>query len=398
MTPEGIFVFLGGFGPDVSVGDQVRVTATAQEFFDQTQIGSVTELAHVTAVFGLPTPASIAMPVASLDEWEYVEGMSLTIPGALYVTDTFNLGRFGEVELASGGPLDNPTNVVAPGSAAAAFAASNVLRRIQLEDAATDQNPGPTPYLHGSDVPGGEALRIGDSVSGLTGVLGYSFGAYEIQPTGAIVFDRTNPRPAGPSSVGGNFTVASFNVLNYFSTIDTGSDLCGLSSDQGCHGADSSSEFTRQRTKIIQVIVKLDADVVGLIEIENHATDDGLKDLVAGLNILAGAGPYARVEAGTVGDDAIKVAIIYKRASVTPVGASKVLDDSVGPTFNDDKNRAVPAQRFEDVARGGRFTVAVNHLKSKGSNCDSLSDPDTGDGQDNCNLTREKRVLTEMAA
>lgn len=229
-------------------------------------------------------------------------------------------------------------------------------------------------------------------MSGLTGVLGYSFGAYEIQPTGAIVFDRTNPRPAGPPSVGANITVASFNVLNYFSTIDTGSDLCGPSSDQGCHGADSSSEFTRQRTKIIQAIVKLDADVVGVMEIENHATDDALKDLVTGLNTLAGAGTYARVEAGTVGDDVIKVAIIYKPASVTPVGASKVLDDSVDPTFNDDKNRAVPAQRFEDVATGGRFTVAVNHLTPKGSNCDSLSDPDTGDGQGNCNLTREKRV------
>ena len=30
----------------------------------------------------------------------------------------------------------------------------------------------------------------------------------------------------------------------------------------------------------------------------------------------------------------------------------------------------------------------VNHLKSKGSNCNDVSDPDTGDGQGNCNLTR----------
>ena len=34
------------------------------------------------------------------------------------------------------------------------------------------------------------------------------------------------------------------------------------------------------------------------------------------------------------------------------------------------------------------FTVAVNHLKSKGSPCDDVGDPDTGDGQGNCNLTR----------
>jgi prepilin-type processing-associated H-X9-DG protein len=32
--------------------------------------------------------------------------------------------------------------------------------------------------------------------------------------------------------------------------------------------------------------------------------------------------------------------------------------------------------------------VAVTHLKSKGSSCDDVGDPDTGDGQGNCNLTR----------
>jgi predicted extracellular nuclease len=35
------------------------------------------------------------------------------------------------------------------------------------------------------------------------------------------------------------------------------------------------------------------------------------------------------------------------------------------------------------------LTVVVNHLKSKGSDCDDLGDPDVGDGQGNCNKTRE---------
>ena len=34
-------------------------------------------------------------------------------------------------------------------------------------------------------------------------------------------------------------------------------------------------------------------------------------------------------------------------------------------------------------------TVAVNHLKSKGSDCNAVGDPDTGDGSGNCNLTRK---------
>jgi hypothetical protein len=60
----------------------------------------------------------------------------------------------------------------------------------------------------------------------------------------------------------------------------------------------------------------------------------------------------------------------------------------VDARFLDDYNRPVPAQTFMDNATGGIFTVAVNHLKSKGSDCNAIGDPDTGDGSGNCNLTR----------
>ncbi len=40
--------------------------------------------------------------------------------------------------------------------------------------------------------------------------------------------------------------------------------------DQECRGADDDLEFTRQRDKIIAAISTIDADVVGLMEIENN--------------------------------------------------------------------------------------------------------------------------------
>jgi hypothetical protein len=46
------------------------------------------------------------------------------------------------------------------------------------------------------------------------------------------------------------------------------------------------------------------------------------------------------------------------------------------------------AQTFLVNATGARFTVAVNHLKSKGSDCNDVGDPDLGDGQGNCSQTR----------
>jgi endonuclease/exonuclease/phosphatase family metal-dependent hydrolase len=72
---------------------------------------------------------------------------------------------------------------------------------------------------------------------------------------------------------------------------------------------------------------------------------------------------------------------------VTPVGEHAILDSSVDARFIDTLNRPALAQSF--AAAGGRtFTVVVNHLKSKGSDCNAVGDPDTGDGQGNCNGTR----------
>ena len=62
---------------------------------------------------------------------------------------------------------------------------------------------------------------------------------------------------------------------------------------------------------------------------------------------------------------------------------------AVDPRFIDTKNRPALAQTFQDNATGARFTVVVNHLKSKGSDCNDVGDPDLGDGQGNCSQTRK---------
>ena len=90
----------------------------------------------------------------------------------------------------------------------------------------------------------------------------------------------------------------------------------------------------------------------------------------------------------TIGTDQIAVGLIYKVSTVSPVGAATILDSSVDSNFDDTKNRPMLTQTFSEIASGEKFTVGVNHLKSKGSACDSIGDPDTGDGQGNCNLTR----------
>ena len=60
------------------------------------------------------------------------------------------------------------------------------------------------------------------------------------------------------------------------------------------------------------------------------------------------------------------------------------------PNFIDTLNRPALAQTFALDSNGARITVVVNHLKSKGSDCNAVGDPDLGDGQGNCNVTRTK--------
>lgn len=384
-TSEGIFVYHAATA--VEMGDKVKITGKVIEYHSLTQISDSVTVEIVDASHDtLPTAASVILPLDDKNELEHFEGMAVTFPQTLYVTNTYNLGRYGKIVLSSGDRLQQPTNVTPPGSAANALQAKNDLNRIVLDDGDTTQNPDPTPHgLTASDT-----IRGGDTVTGLSGVLSYGYDKYRLQPTQSIDFTATNPRPMTPPDVGGHLKVASFNVLNYF--INFGSN-CAPTGNQDCRGADNQTEFNRQRAKIIDAIIKMNADIVGLMEVENTNATAGLQDLINGLNAKAGTGIYQFINTGTIGSDAIRVGLIYKPATVTPVGNHAILDNSVDPTFIDTKNRPSLAQTFQQTASGEKVIVVVNHFKSKGSNCDALGDPDAGDGQGNCNLTRRKAAL-----
>jgi predicted extracellular nuclease len=182
-----------------------------------------------------------------------------------------------------------------------------------------------------------------------------------------------------------NLLIASFNVLNYFTTLDMDGYLCGPLFDQNCRGADSEEEFARQRAKLLAALGGIQADVFGLVEIQNDQ-DQSAADLVSGLNALLGSGTYTYIPTGFIGGDAIKVSLLYRPARVAPLGNFALLTSAADPRFIDTLNRPVLAQSFTDLTNGKTFTVAVNHLKSKSSACPD--DPDLGDGQGNCNLTR----------
>jgi predicted extracellular nuclease len=348
-------------------------------------------------------------------ELEQYEGMLVQISPTMTVAQNYFLGRYGQMTLSADGRLYQPTNQFLPGSASAVSLADHNARNLLILDDGQDvssygDNPNPVPYIGAA--PTHSVIRAGDTVTNLIGVL--DFGRinsdqtnpgrdYRLHPTVAPVFTQVNLRTAFPDSVGGTLKVASFNVLNYFVTLDDSGDICGPTGGMECRGADTSSEFTRQKDKIVQAMCFIDADVFGLMELENPNpsndpdTGDGidnyvLKDLVAGLNDPGSRcvdKTYTFIDHAAVGTDAIQVGIIYKTSTVTPVSGLVVLDD---PGFVDPnstgtpRNRPAKAVAFQDGS-GERFTVVVNHLKSKGSSC-GAGDDDLVTGQGNCNVTR----------
>ena len=410
-TSEGTFVFCRGRCPaagSVEVGDLVEVQGSVNEFFGMTQISTNVAGGSISVVSSdnpLPPAADVDLPAdgstRAAATFENVEGMVVEFTDTLVVSEYFELARFGQLTLTVD---ERPyqfthTNLPSVGGYADFLDDLNS-RRIILDDDNSNQNDAtsgpdnnePYPWPQGG-LSVDNRVRGGDTVEGLTGVMHWANDAWRIRPIQGVDYQFTtaNPAPAEPEDVGGRLTVTSYNVLNYFATIDT-SNNCGPSFNLDCRGADSEVERERQLTKIAAGLAEIDADVAGLIEIQNDGDDRSVKQIVDALNGLTAPGTYAAIETGFIGTDAIKVALIYQPATVTPIGEYAILDSSDDPRFIDTANRPVLIQTFEEDSTGERFTIAVNHLKSKGSDCNALGDPNLNDGQGNCNETRTRAV------
>jgi predicted extracellular nuclease len=404
-TSDGIFIF-DGSGPatDVNAGDSVRVTGTVNEYFGETQITA----ASVSVVgTGAILPVPVTFPVAGtasnsdgelIADLERYEGMLIRVPQPMTVSSLYDLERYGEVLLAAGGRPMQFTNGNAPNVPGySQHIADLAVRRIVLDDGRKAVNAVPVRYLSAGSAPA-YSIRIGDETTDVTGNLRYSRGSgadgtetWRIVPTVDPLFDASNPRPGAPA-VDGALRIAYFNTLNFFTTINTGQSICGPFGSSSCRGADSGAEFDRQLAKLVTALVMINADIVGLIELENNPTTT-LQIIVDAMNNALGAGGYDFVNTGTVGDDAIRTAFLYKPSTVSTQGAFAILDSNVDARFDDSRNRPALAQTFLQSSNGAVLTLVLNHLKSKGSACDDAGDPNTGDGQANCSRTRTSAAM-----
>ena len=369
-TSDALFVYLGARSPWASVrlqpGDRVQISGRVAEFKGQTQLGSLTEV-QVTARGEAMEPQTVELGPDS--DWESLENMAVRFAQTLVVSAQNDLARYGTLKLAVARPF-NPTNQ-RPIEEVRAAPQSEI--SILLDDGSGDANPKITPYLDAQNT-----RRAGSTVSGVTGIVTQYGADYRIEPTQAPVFGEANPRPLAPPAVGGTLRVAGANVLNYWTTFKN-------QNNPDARGASDSAQFERQSAKIMAAMRGLDADVLGVMELENNPAT--VAEFTRRLNAVYGADEYAAIAdpAAGLGGDAIRVGLFYKTSKVEPLGPARAAADAIFERFP-------LAQTFRDKTTGGVFTVVVNHFKSKGS-APQTGDVDFGEGAWNFKRTQQAQQL-----
>ena len=421
---DAVFVYAPGAVGEVAPGQTVRVTGVVSEFNGLTELTVAPGAATVIAAGITPVAATVGWPTDAAQR-EALESMLVQPQGDFTVSNTFGTNQYGEVGLAAGTtPLRQPTDVARPGSPeAAAVATDNAARAITLDDGTSINflsaaNAGLTPAW----VSLVEPLVVGASATfSAPVVIDYRNNAWKLNPTAPMTADGSgtdgvqfsNPRTAAPEAVGGDVSVASFNVLNYFTTLGDENPNCVAYSTaggepvtvrEGCdqRGAWDDADFERQESKIVEAIEALDASVVGLMEIENSAalgeeTDEATATLVAALNEAAGSEKWAFVPSSdelpaAPGQDVITNAIIYQPALVERVGESRALGDQSDDGEAFQNAREPIGQVFAPADGGAEFLFVVNHFKSKGSAGPWPGDADSGDGQSASNESRVRQA------
>ena len=434
---DGLFVFMGKSSATMpSIGDCVVVKGKVAEYSGvknaTAATQSLTQLLpqSITAATDCdPVKPTELSGVPTQDQMEALESMLVLPKDTWTITDNYKTNRYGTLSLTPGTEvLRTATDVVAPGAAAQAYEAENAAKTIDLDDGSTtdltnfQQNGHKERYAY---LANGAPARVGYHVTFTKPVVLESrFGSFVFQPTQMTAGnpDRspvtiTGERPAAPT-VSGDTKVATFNVLNYFSDLGENEPGCKgyedrdhkYVTDKNCklRGAWSSQAFANQQTKIVQAINTIDADVVALEEIENPVAsgvstdrDGALKSLVNALNAAAGSEVWAYVPSPSTvpaNEDVIRIAFIYKKATITPVGDSVIYND---PAYTGLARQPL-AQEFKPITdvnhEGKNFVVVANHFKSKGSAPKNLSgaeaaaNTDNGDGQGNSNGVRVKQA------
>ncbi|MGF1711584.1 ExeM/NucH family extracellular endonuclease [Vibrio kagoshimensis] len=432
-TSDGIFVV--GDVSGLALGDKVKVTGPVEENFGWTQIP-----ATAIETVGTGTVTATELSIASSDpEFDFTlerhEGMlvKLTSASDMKVSRNYSFDegpqRFNMV-LSQGEINVHPNQSFFPGTQEAKQAADcNDDNRLVVESFTKDTVGAPAwyPDFGQTDVDQDgtteDFIRVGDLASSVQGVVGYSYSDYRFYVTENVTKDSfaadNSKRKAEPVLDNGDIRIATFNANQYINSLEGSGETNQYLEADAHPGAQSSTEFDHQTLKLVSALKSLNADIVGLMEVENNGFEESsaIAYLVTQLNAeLDEIDQYhiASSEGLThVGTLATSNYVIFRAnkvgldsLQVIPMPSQKNADD----TMTAQHDAVVPVFSFKD--REEKLVVALNHFASKEQTCseDSAETDSQGAcgslrvsaadylGQQLANLEGEKVILGSLNA
>ncbi len=398
LTSDGIYVFRSGSLSKPLVGDGVLVSGQVQEFrpggsggannLTTTQINATAGFAGAWTLSssgnalpgakvigaGFLPPSAIAPNVGnvetavgyvlqpsqySMDFYESLEGMRVTLPSAVAVGPTNN---FREVPVIASAQIGAPGTIASPRGGVVIGPGQFNGQRIALDDRLMA-----TPTVHS-----------GAQLTGIVGVLDYSFSNFKLNVTQAVTVVSNNLTRESVTIPSGRFAMASYNVENL--------------------GGDATA--ARITTIAGQIKNTLGTPhLIALQEVQdnNGATNNGtvaadvtLSRLATELNAQTGrnyqfvsVNPVDGADGGQPGGN-IRQAFLYDTARVTfsgtvggPLDAISAIAGpggqvqlNLGAGRIDPTNTAFASSRKPLVAQftvdGQQIIVVTNHFNSKG--------------------------------
>lgn len=302
----GIFVFQGSrLTPELKVGDEVVITGVVSEVATRTQLDISRLQTGVTVLSSgnpLPPPIELRPPAAATEAASYFRrylGMMVSVPQAVVIAPTAADGSFSVVRADTG-----------------------VTRLFASE-------PRGAGWRIGVAASSGAhySLTVGDQVTGLLGPLDLFNNQFWLQQLAhqkllITASDRPISSPALPQA--DEFTIASFNLENFFDPLDTPgkNDPCDYDQNgKPCKERVTPASYALKLTKAGQAIRDLlgSPTIVAVQEVENIQVLSALAQSPE----LAPAG-YSAVLLEGLDPRGINVGLLYRHSRVTVEQATQI--------------------------------------------------------------------------
>jgi len=364
QTSEGIFVF--DVTNKVKLGDQILIKGEVGEYKQVTQLQAIKKVIRCSNN-QITEPIALNLPVGNLLDMEALEGM-LIETNSLVVSDFYGVGfglqRYGQMVLSSKLQFA-PTEI----KSLELFEYQKMIERykhdrITLDDGSSTLNPSFLPYPNGGGLGMSNPIKIGQKVRSVVGVKHGFKSQNLIIPKLPVTFEPFEAQNINHVANMEGVKIASLNMRNYFN------GETQFKHFPAARGAKTKEAFKTQHLKLVSALLKTDADIIALVEMENDGfnASSAIVELLSALNKNQSDQQkytYIKTDASDLNTDEITQVFLYRKSKVSQIGHAQWID------LNHKRNpfKVRPALFVSFEIEGERLSFVLSHFKSRRGKC-----------------------------